>query len=326
LAAPFDSSIDKEPLVPDGLPMRAHMSLGGMSTRQLAVETWKRMARHDAMNLAAAAAYYAMLALVPFLTLLLVITVLRLPDLSGSDRNATGLGDLTVEQLDATLKSLFPEEAYVLVRDQIVRIQSQPPVALLSASGLIALWSASSLFLVVIDALNRSYGVKESRSLVRLRLTAMAMTVLEAACLLGSLVAIVAWPQVLRVFGMESNDTLGSVATVVHWSAVFVMILLSFALTFYVGPDVRHRWAWITPGSLAGSIAFLLFCILFRVYVQNFGSYHRSLGALAGVTVLLVWFWVVALVLIAAAEMDRAIEAGSLIDGSGHEDGPSHAF
>ena len=162
---------------------------------------------------------------------------------------------------------------------------------------MIALWSASNLFLVVIDALNRTYEVKETRSFVKLRLTAMAMTFLQAACLLGSLVAIVAWPQILRVLGLDTHGAVAWVATAVRWSAVFLMVLLSFALTFYVGPDARDRWAWVTPGSLAGTVAFLVFCILFRLYVQWFGSYN-SLGALGGVMVLLFWFWAVALVIL----------------------------
>ncbi len=204
-----------------------------------------------------------------------------------------------------------------------MRIQGEPPLALLSLGALIALWSASNLFLVVIDALNRTYGVKESRSFVKLRLTAMAMTLLQAACLLGSLVAIVAWPQILRVIGLDTGGAVAWMATAVRWSAVFLMVLLSFALTFHVGPDVRRHWAWVTPGSLAGTVAFLVFCILFRLYVQNFGSYNQSLGAIGGVMVLLFWFWVVALVLLGAAEMDRAIEAGSPIGRPRPEDRPN---
>ncbi|MGO9468233.1 MAG: YihY/virulence factor BrkB family protein, partial [Isosphaeraceae bacterium] len=236
---------------------------------------------------------------------------LRLPDLSGAGRRTTGLGHLTVDQLEATLRSLFPNEAYVLVRDQIARIQNEPPLALLSLGVVISLWSASSLFLVVIDALNRTYGVKETRSFVKLRLRAFAMTLIQAACLLGSLVAIVAWPQILRVLGLEPSGAVAWVAAAVRWTVVFLMVLLSFALTFHVGPNAQHRWAWVTPGSLAGTIAFVVFCVLFRLYVQNFGSYNKSLGALGGVMVLLSWFWVVALVLLGAAEMDRVIEAGS---------------
>ena len=295
--------------MPDRSRPRTAMSLGGLSLRQLAVGIWQRMQEHDAMTLAAAVGFYAMLATVPFLALVLVGVVLRLPDLSGTGRRTTGLGHLTVDQLEATLRSLFPNEAYVLVRDQIARIQGEPPLALLSLGAVIALWSASNLFLVVIDALNRTYGVKETRSFVRLRLTAMAMTLLQTACLLGSLVAIVAWPQILRVLGWEPSGAASWVAMAVRWSAVFLMVLMSFALTFHVGPNIQHRWAWVTPGSLGGTIAFLVFCILFRLYVQNFGSYDRSLGAIGGVMVLLFWFWVVALVLLGAAEMDRMIEA-----------------
>ncbi len=294
------------------MPNRQRMiiSINGLSPRQIAVEMWKRTKKHDSMTWAAAVAFYAMFATVPFLAIVLVAVVLRLPDLSGVGRRTTGLGNLTVDQLDTTLKSLFPNEAYILVRDQIAHIQGKPPLALLSLGVVIALWSASNLFLVVIDALNRTYGVKETRSYVKLRLTAIAMTLLQAACLLGSLVAIVAWPQIVRVLGMEPHGVVAWVATAVRWSGVSLMVLLSFALTFYFGPDNRHRWVWITPGSLTGTIAFLVFCVLFRLYVQNFGSYNKSLGALGAVMVLLFWFWVVALVLLGAAEMDRAIEAG----------------
>jgi membrane protein len=204
--------------MPNGRRPRTPMSLGGLSLRQIAAGVWKRMEEHDAMTLAAAVGFYAMLATVPFLALVLVVVVLRLPNLSGAGGRTTGLGNLTVEQLEATLRSLFPNEAYVLVRDQIARIQGEPPVALLSLGAVVALWSASNLFLVVIDALNRTYGVKETRSYVRLRLTAMAMTL-----------------------------------------------------------------------------------------------YNKSLGALGGVMVLLFWFWVVGLVLVGAAEMDRMIEGGSPI-------------
>ena len=302
--------------MPDRLRPRTTMSLGGLTLRQLAVGIWKRMQEHDAMTWAAAVGFYAMLATVPFLALILVGVVLRLPDLSGTGRRTTGLGHLTVDQLEATLRSLFPNEAYVLVKDQIARIQGEPPLALLSLGAVIALWSASNLFLVVIDALNRTHGVKETRSFVRLRLTAMAMTLLQTACLLGSLVAIVAWPQILRLLGWDPNGAVAWVAMAIRWFAVFLMVLLSFALTFYVGPNTQHRWAWVTTGSLAGTVAFLVFCILFRLYVQNFGSYDKSLGAMGGVMVLLFWFWVVALVLLGAAEMDRMIEAGSTNGGS----------
>src|SRR3954453_21010232 len=116
------------------------LSLNGLSTRQLAYQTWKRMKGHDAMIWASAIAFYALFATVPLLALFLVVTVLRLPDLTGAGGRASSLGDLTVGQLDATLKSLFPYEAYVLVRGQIARIQAEPPVGLASVPGPAPRW------------------------------------------------------------------------------------------------------------------------------------------------------------------------------------------
>ncbi len=113
--------------MPEPLRPRTPMSLGGLSLRQLAVGMWKRMEEHDAMTWAAAAAFYAMFATVPFLAIILVVVVLRLPDLSGLGHRTIGLANLTVDQLDATLRSLFPNEVFILVRDQIVRIQVRLP-------------------------------------------------------------------------------------------------------------------------------------------------------------------------------------------------------
>jgi membrane protein len=290
---------------------RLSLSLNGLSARQLAIQTWERMEGHDAMIWAAAIAFYALFATVPLLALFLVVTVLQLPDLSGAGGRTSGLGNQTVDQLEATLKSLFPSEAYVLVRDQIARIQSEPPVGLISVAVAVALWMVLSLSLTVIDALNRTFGVAETRPFVKLRLTALALTLLQAAVLLGSLVAIVAWPQILRALGLEPSGSVALVATVVRWIAVFLTVLLSFALTFNVGPAARQRWVWITPGTLAGSVAFLVFSYLFRVYVRDYGSYDRAYGTLGGIMVLLFWYWIVGMVLLGAAEMDRAIEAAS---------------
>jgi uncharacterized BrkB/YihY/UPF0761 family membrane protein len=46
---------------------RLSWSLDGLSARQLAVGTWRRMERHDAMIWASAIAFYALFATVPLL-------------------------------------------------------------------------------------------------------------------------------------------------------------------------------------------------------------------------------------------------------------------
>src|SRR5271157_5466573 len=85
-------------------------------------------------------------------------------------------------------------------------------------------------------------------------------------------------------------------------------ILISFSLTSYVGPNVRRRWKWVTQGSSLATLAFLASGLLLRVYVQYFGNHGKTYGSLAGVMLLSFWFWIAAVILLVALQIDRIIE------------------
>jgi membrane protein len=55
----------------------------------------------------------------------------------------------------------------------------------------------------------------------------------------------------------------------------------------------------------------VIFSYFFRIYVRYCGNYDTAYGSLGGIMVLLFWYWVVGMVLLGAAEMDREIEARS---------------
>ena len=291
------------------LRLRAALSLGGLSVRELAVRTWRKMNEHEVMTRASAVAFYAMLAAVPFLGLVLILIVQLLPDLS-RHVGANGMGDRTLHQLEATLAELFPRDITRIVAEQVVRIQKEPPVGLLSVGVLILLWSASTLYTAVIDALNRIAGVKDRRSYVKIRLVATLMAIVEATILVGSLVAIVGWSWILRKLGVSSTPS-QVLATVALWIGLFVMVALSFAVTFYVGPDADQRWEWVTPGSLFGTVGFLAGSLAFRYYIEKFTHYDKMYGSLGGVMVLMFWFWISSLVLLVAAQINQVIEDAS---------------
>ena len=285
------------------------MSFGGLTFKELVVRSWKAIDRNEIQTRAAAVSFYAMLALVPFLGLILTLAVQLLPDLTGSSDKARGVGNMTVEQFRATLDRTLPPEASREIERQISRIQSEPPVGLISIGLAITLWLASSLFVAVIDAMNRIYGVHERRNFFKLRLIAIFMTICQAAILVGSLVVVVAWRSILHKLGLDASAAV--LATVTLYFVVFLMVLLSFAFSFYIAPDADQSWEWITPGSIIGSLLFLGATYLFRIYVHNFANYDKTYGPLGGVMVLLFWFWISSLILLGAAQVNKIIEEAS---------------
>jgi membrane protein len=285
------------------------MTLGGLSVKELLVRTWRAINEHEIQTRAAAVSFYAMLALVPFLGLVLTLAVQLLPDLTGSADPAKGIGNLTVEQFRSTLERALPREASNEIERQISRLQSEPPVGLISLGLAITIWLSSSLYVAVIDAINRINGVTERRGFIKLRLIAIFMTVVEAVILVGSLLAIVGWNWILH--WLKLGNSAAILATAALYLTVLVMVLLSFALTFFIAPDAEQRWEWITPGSIAGALLFLAATYGFRIYVQYFANYDRTYGPLGGVMVLLFWFWISSLILLGAAQVNRIIEEAS---------------
>jgi membrane protein len=290
----------------DRASVHAWLSIGGIPPRELLQRTWSKLVENEILLRASAAAYYALTAFVPFLAVLVALAAHLAPDITGESGARGAIGGMTVDEFRDTLSRFLPDEAYEVVADEIARIQKQPPVGLLSVGLAVSLWLASSLFRTVIDTLNRIQGVRETRPYWHLALTAIGLTALEVVIMLGTMVVLVVWPQLRGWFGWTYRAAVGETAA--EWLIVASGILISFSLTSYVGSNVRRRWKWVTPGSALGTLAFLASGLLLRVYVQYFGNYGKTYGSLAGVMLLSFWFWIAAVILLAALQIDRIIE------------------
>jgi membrane protein len=284
----------------------ARFGLGGIPPLELARRTWEQIGEHELLTRAAAASYYALTAFIPFLGLIVTLAAQLAPDITGPSGARSAIGSMTVDEFREGLSRFLPSEGYEVVAGEIARIQQQPPIGLLSFGLVVSLALSSSFAWAVIDALNRIHGVAETRSYLVLASTAIGLTVLEAVIMLGTLVVLVVWPQVSGWLGWNRTTGLGREAAA--WVVVAFAVLLSFDLTFHVGPNVHRRWEWITPGSVLGTVAFLASGLLLRIYVHYFGNYGKTYGSLGGVVLLSFWFWMAAAILLAAVQLNKVVE------------------
>lgn len=265
---------------------------GGLSFKELAVRTYAAVDRHETLDRAAIVAFYAMLALVPFLGLVLTIT------LGTSDGVVAG-------QILSLSRQFLPGAADEIVRGEMLAIQAGPRVGVMSVSFLILLWSASSASVAVMEATNAAYGVRDSRPWWRRRLMAVVLTVVESFLLVGASFLITAWPWLLGWFGLESMAA--AAATAVQWLVVVVALLASFAIAYYFGTHVDQEWEWISPGSAIGVLVLIAVNLGFRVYLRYAADFGATYGLLAGVILLLLWLYLAALALLVGVEINCVI-------------------
>jgi membrane protein len=215
-----------------------------------------------------------------------------------------------IDVVVGSLARVAPGDVLVLVREQLVQIAHGPPRGLLTLSLLGALWSSSSAMTAIIDTLNQAYHVREGRSWWRVRLLAVGLTVVLFAFTLIAVALVMIGPTLAEYL----ENSLGVprrfawLWAIAEWPLVFGLIVTALGWVYYFAPDVRRRWAWITPGSIAATLLWILASLGFKWYAGHFGEYQKTYGAIGGVIVALLWLYASGLAILIGAELNAAIE------------------
>jgi membrane protein len=271
---------------------------GPAQWKHILYRTYEEFNDDRLLSLAAGVVFYGLLALFPAITALVSSYGLFADP-------ATVTGHL------ATLKNVLPQGAYGIIDQQVTRIASTTTGDLSLAffgSLAVALWSANSGLKAIIDALNIVYGVKEWRSLIRLNVVSLIMTVGTIVGLLLAMAAVVAVPIVLSYLPLGSWGA--AIMAWLRWPALLLLVMLGLALLYRFGPNRDNpRWELLSPGAVFAAAAWLAGSALLSWYLSNFADYGATYGSLGAAIGLMMWLWMSAIVVLLGAELNAQIDA-----------------
>jgi membrane protein len=254
----------------------------------------------DCLGMAAQLAYYFFFALFPALLFLLAVA-------------SYFPVETLIDDMFAMMGGFVPPEALQIITDQVRKISEGEEGGLLTLGMLLALWSSSAAMTSIISTLNTAYDIEEGRPWWKVRLTAIGLTIGVALFILISFTLILIGPTLAQ--RIADTTTLGQMFvttwTIVQWPLVFALVAAGMAIIYYFAPDADQDWVWLTPGSIFATVLWLIASLGFKFYVANMGSYTETYGVIGGVMVLLLWFYISGLVILAGAEMNAEIEHAS---------------
>jgi len=271
-----------------------------LSWSELGRRTWREVLDDDVPGLAAQLSYYFFLALFPALLFLLALA------------SFFPLRDVT-DDVSRSLGPFVSPQVLALIDEQMRRLANNENGGLLTFGVAAALWSSSAALVSIVGALNRAYDIEEGRPWWKVRLVAIGLTLGVATIILVALSLVLGGPALAEKLG----ETTGWGAPfewtwlVLQWPLVFALVTIGIGLIYYFGPDAEQDWAWITPGAVAATILWLLVSLLFKLYIANFTDYEGSYGTVGGVIVVLLWFYVSGIAILAGAELNAEIEHAS---------------
>jgi len=228
------------------------------------------------------------------------------------------------EQVKSRAEELFgalPTDARQLLTDQLTRITENSSTSLglgLLVGLALALWAASSGVAHLVEAINVSYNETEERGPVVRR--AMALTLTLLILVSAGVTIAVATALSGLADGSDALRASTTVATFLVAAAAFVLIL---SVLYRHSPDRdRPKWRWVSPGALFALVGWVVISILFRLYVDNFGSYNETYGTLAAIVIILFWLYLSAFVVLIGAQLNSELEHQTARDSTTGPDRP----
>jgi len=174
-----------------------------------------------------------------------------------------------------------------------------------------AIWAASGAMSTVVKAVNRTYGLRETRPFWKQRLLSIALVLASAVVIGGVLLLIVLGGTLGNAISRRAylGGSFIWVWDILRWPIAFAAVLGLFALIYYVAPDhERREWRWASVGSIVGGLTWLALSGLFALYTSFSDSYTKTYGTLAGGIILLLWLNYSAWALLFGAELNAQLE------------------
>ncbi|HET9154326.1 MAG TPA: YihY/virulence factor BrkB family protein [Solirubrobacterales bacterium] len=292
-------------------PVRADYAPEGAASRTGLGATLKRtLTEFQEDNLsdwAAALTYYGLLSLFPAL-----IAMVSLIGIFGDPKTTTA-------KLTEIITEIGPQSGAETFEGPIKSIvENQAAAGFAFVFGLLAaLWSASGYVGAFTRASNIIYETPEGRPFWKLRplqiAVTLAMIIMMALLAVGLVLTGPVVEAVANPIGLSSTAV--DVWNVAKWPVMAAIFILMVDVLYYATPNVKLRgFKWVTPGAILSIVVWAIASALFAFYVSNFSSYDKTYGTLAGLVVLLLWFWITNLAILFGHQMNAERERSAEIE------------
>ncbi|HEX5245421.1 MAG TPA: YihY/virulence factor BrkB family protein [Tepidisphaeraceae bacterium] len=268
---------------------------------------WAEFTKDNLFTWAAALAYSWLFAIFPFFIFLIAL----IPHLPARFTGGA------MAQIHGLLRELPPEMSDVLwdnIRHFAETVLTQKTDPLILIGLLVALWSASGGISNTMSALDRCYELEKGRPFWKHRLIALGLTIVVAVILLLVVVllplATIAEGWIIRNGHLSRFAPWLLAFDSARWIASVILMFAVLSLVYHFGPSIQHHFGWVTPGAVFVVVVWIALGMGFRFYIIHMGgkSYARTYGTVGGVAIMLLLFYLDALVMLLGAEINSEID------------------
>jgi membrane protein len=250
-------------------------------------------------SFAAALSYYFVMAFFPALiALAALVGYLPIPNLFNT--------------IISTMAQVTPPQSMGLIRRIVADVISPNKGALLSFGLVGVLWTCSSGFSAIIEALNVAYDVPETRSWWRTRLLSLELSFVVGSLVTFAFAFMIVGPRFGEFLARQLHLTW---AFALIWPILRYVLAVSFIVVaveglYYLAPNLKQSFTSLLPGAVVAVVGWILLSDALSLYFRKYAHLNKTYGVLGGGVALLTWlYWSGFLILLGAELNSKIIQA-----------------
>ena len=264
--------------------------------KQALTATYHDLAQHHVFQMAAALSYYLVLAVFPGMIFLSsVMSLIPLPDLFG--------------RVLGTMSLLLPPDTMRIVQAVLLDVLATNRKIWLSFGMLGVIWVSSAAFDALIEALDIAYDVHDDRPFWKTRLRAIGLGIITAGLVSTALAVMIVGPRFGAWLAARIHLSRAFVLLwpVIHWSIAILFTLIAVELIYFLGPNVKQRFAATLAGAIFAVTCWLILSYSLGFYFRHLANLSRTYGTLAGFIAFMTWFYWNSFALLLGAELNAEL-------------------
>ncbi len=262
--------------------------------RRFTTNVWHSFLRKRCQGLASEIGFWSFYSIFPLITFVVAISSF-FPFAENPDK-----------VLNAANK-LLPFNVQEVVGPVVTRILSQPNYLLAGATLLLAMWAASRAVSSLTAALNDIYGVVETRPYWKRKVIALLMVAILTLIYILAFMFLVVGPIILNFLSenIAHVHSYWPLIKALRLGIIMVALFIGFLVMYALGPNMRRNGKKIVPGALVSSIGWFVVSWAFGYYISNIARVGRIYGPLGAVIVMLTWLYLISLIILVGALVNR---------------------
>lgn len=225
-------------------------------------------------------AFFFVLALIPMLTLVVIIA---------------SYFSISIETVISFIKNLLPGEAGNLVVEFISGKGFDTSVG---AFNIVAFFVATNGTYAVINAANTLYQVDKTDTL-KDRIKSMLLLLILVLLIIFIIVVPLFGEKILSLFGsgpIVKNISL--IYQVLRWPTTFFLIYTNLKLIYTIAPSKVIPSSSTTYGAAFTTIIWTIATAIFSYYLSHFANYNVIYGNLSSIIILMMWLYIISYVFV----------------------------